>query len=143
MTQGQRYTVEQVIAAVKKGGGYVSQVAEILGCTPQTVHNYRARHKKIEEAFGYTRLKRDDFVENKLMELIKKENPAAVIFYAKTQLRGRGYIEKQDIHITGWQREVLDLIQSGRITAEQARQELGDELATELFESAGIPAIKD
>ena len=37
-----------------------------------------------------------------------------------------------------WRSEVLGLIRSGSITAEDVREELGDELAEELFESAGI-----
>ena len=37
-----------------------------------------------------------DFAESKLHKLIHDENPAAVIFYAKTKLRFRGYVERME-----------------------------------------------
>ena len=38
-----------------------------------------------------------DFVENKLNKLIKKDHPAAIIFFLKTKGKGRGYIERTEI----------------------------------------------
>jgi hypothetical protein len=52
-----------------------------------------------------------------------------------------GIYEATKLKIFGWQDEVLALIRDGRITLDDARQELGDELATELFERVGIPAV--
>lgn len=40
-----------------------------------------------------------------------------------------------------WRREVIELIRADKLTHEQVRIELGEELASELFESAGISAI--
>jgi hypothetical protein len=45
------------------------------------------------------------------------------------------------LRLVGWQDEIIALIKDGRITTDDARQELGDELATELFERAGLPAV--
>ena len=45
-------------------------------------------------------------------------------------------------HDVTWRSEVMELVTSGRVTIEQVEQELGDELATELFNAAGIPAVK-
>lgn len=44
--------------------------------------------------------------------------------------------------VHSWQQEIIDLITAGHMTIEQVKQELGDELATELFKSTGIPAIQ-
>ncbi len=41
-----------------------------------------------------------DYVESKLFELIEEKNPAAVIFYCKTKLRHRGYVEKLEADLT-------------------------------------------
>jgi hypothetical protein len=38
-----------------------------------------------------------------------------------------------------WRTELIDLLQDGTVTLEQVQDELGDDLAKELFESAGIP----
>ncbi len=37
-----------------------------------------------------------DFVEGKLLELIEEKHPAAVIFYAKTKGKNRGYVERME-----------------------------------------------
>lgn len=37
-----------------------------------------------------------------------------------------------------WQAEIIQLLREGEITADELRQDLGDELATELFERANI-----
>lgn len=37
-----------------------------------------------------------------------------------------------------WQQEVIELLKSGRVTPDEVLQELGDELATELFEQIGL-----
>jgi len=38
-----------------------------------------------------------DFIESKLIKLINEGDTAATIFAAKTQLKDRGYIERQEI----------------------------------------------
>lgn len=37
-----------------------------------------------------------DFVEGKLLELIEEKHPAAIIFYAKTKGKNRGYVERME-----------------------------------------------
>ena len=39
-----------------------------------------------------------------------------------------------------WRKEIIELLKAERITPEQVRAEVGEELASELFESAGISA---
>ena len=38
-----------------------------------------------------------DFVESKLMKLVEQGDTAATIFSAKTLLKKRGYVERQEI----------------------------------------------
>ncbi len=37
-----------------------------------------------------------------------------------------------------WRIEIIDLVKSGRVSVDDVKRELGDELATELFESSGV-----
>lgn len=41
-----------------------------------------------------------------------------------------------------WRGEIIDLLQSGAITADDVIQELGDDLARELFDAGSISAVK-
>lgn len=40
-----------------------------------------------------------------------------------------------------WRIEVIDLVNNGKVTIDDVKRELGDELASELFESSGIQSI--
>jgi hypothetical protein len=97
MAKKNGYTAAQVIAALEAADGYVSKTASLLGCSPQTVYNYRNRFPTVAEAWAGIRERRHDFVENKLHMLIKDGNVAATIFYLKTQAKDRGYVERQEL----------------------------------------------
>ena len=97
MAKKNGYTAEQVIAALTKAEGYVSQAASILGCSPRTVYNYRDRYVSVAEAWEAIREKRHDFVENALHKQIRDGNVTATIFYLKTQAKHRGYVERQEL----------------------------------------------
>jgi hypothetical protein len=97
MARKSSYTAEQIISALHEADGYVSKAASILGCSAATMYNYRIRYSTVAEAWNDIHEKRHDFVENALHKLIKSGNPAAIIFYLKTQAKGRGYVERQEI----------------------------------------------
>jgi len=42
-----------------------------------------------------------------------------------------------------WRLEIIGLVKDGSMTAQQVRDELGEDLATELFDAGSIPAIQD
>jgi hypothetical protein len=92
-----RYTQQQIIDAITKAEGFISAAAINLGCDIGTVYNYIKRYPAIEQVVKDVRYKQVDFVESKLLKLIKDENPTAIIFYLKTQAKDRGYIERQEI----------------------------------------------
>lgn len=46
-----------------------------------------------------------------------------------------GLNKPREIKIRDWRSDILDLVKTGKITIEQVRQEIGDELTTELLES--------
>jgi hypothetical protein len=47
---------------------------------------------------------------------------------------------KEQVQIETWQDKVIGLLRDGKVTPDDVRDELGDDLATELFAAAGIPA---
>lgn len=92
-----RLTVKRVHEALVEGRGYVTDAARLLGVTSRTIHNWVAANPELAEALEDIRESRHDHVENKLMALIDNGDTAATIFYAKTQLRKRGYQERHEI----------------------------------------------
>jgi len=45
------------------------------------------------------------------------------------------------LKVEDWRSEIIELLKSGKIKPEQVEEELGDTLATELFESAGVSIV--
>jgi hypothetical protein len=94
------YDKEQFIQAIAGSGGYVSLIADRVGCAPKTVYEWIKKEKDVAEAIKREKIKQVDFAEGKLQSLIKQENPTAIIFYLKTQGKDRGYYEHRTQDIT-------------------------------------------
>ena len=97
MARKKQYKVQEVVDALEAADGYVSKTASLLGCSTQTVYNYRDESPTVREAWENIREKRHDFVENALHKQIKDGNTTATIFYLKTQAKHRGYVERQEL----------------------------------------------
>jgi len=95
-----QYTKDQFLTAIQGSGGYVSLIADRVGCSIPTVYAWKDREEEIAEAIKREKIKQVDFAEGKLQSLIKQENPTAIIFYLKTQGKDRGYYEHRTQDIT-------------------------------------------
>lgn len=47
---------------------------------------------------------------------------------------------KDQVQVETWKDKVIGLLKDGKVTPDDVREELGDDLATQLFNAAGIPA---
>ncbi len=92
-----KFTAEEVIRALNDSQGLPALAADKLGCTAQTVYNYRDRYKSIAEAMHHQKEKRIDFAEGKLWQNINNNDTTAIIFFLKTQAKSRGYVERQEV----------------------------------------------
>lgn len=112
MARKKKFSAEEVAQAVRDTRGFVSVAARKLGCTTQTVHNYRNSYKSVAEAFDESRESHLDFAEGKLIEQIKAGNIAGIIFYLKTQGRIRGYVERSQVEVVQKElRAMIDLLE--------------------------------
>lgn len=93
----EKLTATQVIEALKKHQGLAALAAESLGVNVQTIYNYRDRYPTVAEAIAHLKEKRIDVVEGKLWSRINSDDTTAIIFFLKTQGKGRGYVERQEI----------------------------------------------
>lgn len=97
MPRKPRYAPQEVADAIIDAGGFVTKAARALGCSPVTVYSYINRHAKCREAVQEARERMLDAAESKLCQQILAGNMTAIIFYLKTQGKGRGYIERQEV----------------------------------------------
>lgn len=93
----ERLTQAKIISAIAETKGYVSKAAQLLGVTSQTIYNYRDKYPKIAAAIQEEREQRHDYVEDKFMGRIEAGDTTAMIFYLKTQGKGRGWVERQEL----------------------------------------------
>lgn len=86
-----RFTADQVIAAINKSKGLVSYAAQMLGCSVRTVHYYIERYPTVRAARDESRNTVSDLCELRLFSAIDRGESWAIQFYARTQMRDRGY----------------------------------------------------
>ena len=97
MADHEHYTPKQIIEALRKVNGYISQAARLLNCTFQTICNYRDKYPEVKAALLELDETELDFTELKLHENIKAGKEASIFFKLKTKGKHRGYIERQEL----------------------------------------------
>lgn len=95
------YTPEQVVAAVKGSGGFVTEIARRLGCSRSTVYRFKKNFKEVSEAIYEEKENLLDSAESALLKQIGKGNITAIIFYLKTQGYHRAYGDRSKLDIDG------------------------------------------
>lgn len=94
---------EDVLAAIaklnnEKGSKWlVSDLADLLGVSYGSIYNYRHKWQAVDAALTNTTERRKDWGESLLFRKMEEGDTACIIFYAKTQLKDRGYIERQEL----------------------------------------------
>ena len=94
MASKEKYTVTQVVDALKAAKGRVYLAAEHLGCSYRTVYYYIDRHAKVKDAARHQKGRRGDVAESKLDAAVEAGEAWAICFLLKTQYKDRGYVEK-------------------------------------------------
>lgn len=101
VVQNSTHKKAAMIAALEKTLGIVTSAAKIVGIERSTHYFW------MESDEAYRKAVKDldnvvlDFVESKLHKLVEELNPTAVIFTLKTKGKQRGYIEQNDVNVTG------------------------------------------
>lgn len=87
----------QAIEAIKDRKGFVTQAAKQLGISRSQLHRIINAHPTVKEALQDAREEMKDFAESKIYQKISDGDTTMIIFYAKTQMKDRGYTERQEI----------------------------------------------
>lgn len=100
-----QHTKKALLAALEKSLGIVTTACKIVGIDRTTFYNYVNADEEFAKQVKDIENIVFDFVESQLHKQIKDGNPSTTIFYAKTKMKNRGYIERQEI--TGANGEAL------------------------------------
>lgn len=88
-----------VINALIKTMGNVTQACKMAKIHRSTFYKWEKDDpefvKRVQETESHT----FDFVESKIMRQIQDDNTTMIIFYAKTKMKKRGYVEKSELTI--------------------------------------------
>jgi transposase-like protein len=108
----ERYTAEQVVEALKQHDGIISDSASALGCTQQTIRNYRKRYASVAQAIHDGRESLVDQAEGVICKSLDSENEntalRAAMFILKTMGKRRGWVERQEFSgVEGQPQEVV------------------------------------
>jgi hypothetical protein len=95
MQTRQRYTVDQVIDAIK-AGHTPKGAAAVLGCCPDTVRNYAVRYQSVKKALDTERQDIVDIAESGLRAAVERGEAWAVAFALKTLAKDI-YSERQEV----------------------------------------------
>ena len=89
-------TAQRIIKAIQESNGLLTLASKKAGLGYTTVWRYTQDFPSVKQAVIEAKERMLDFAEGKLYEKIKSGDNAAIIFYLKTQGKGRGYIERQE-----------------------------------------------
>ncbi len=101
MAKTERYTAEQIALALKASMGLVSVAAEKLKCSDSTVRTYIDRYPSVKQAQLDSREQMIDLAEASLVRAVRKGEGWAVALMLKTLGKSRGYVEKQELDVSG------------------------------------------
>lgn len=92
-----KFSREKVLKAIKDSGGNKLLISKRVGCNRDTLSQYLAADPELKRAYDEEVENIGDIVESKIIQGIQEGNVALTIFYAKTKLKNRGYVERQEI----------------------------------------------
>lgn len=91
-----QHSQKKVIEAIQGTGGIITQIAERLRCTRQTVYNYLKRYPKVKEAYDQEKDMILDVCEEGIFAKIYAQDLDAIKYYLAKKGHDRGYGEVSD-----------------------------------------------
>lgn len=86
-----------MLRALETSLGVVTDAAHKIQLDPSTHHRWVRTNEAYKGAVATIKDASLDFAETALFEKMRKGDTAAIIFYLKTQGKGRGYVERTEL----------------------------------------------
>ncbi len=149
--------LQEILDAINGDGQYASKdgkpqpsagnmmlIAQRLGCSRSAVYNYLKRWKAVANAVHEQRELTKDMVENQILKRIMAGSDTMMIFYAKTQMKDRGYVERiEHEDVSRWRIDTVEGLRNGEITPAAVREYFDKATALDLFREAGVKVTED
>ena len=136
--------VQTVILRGIRVGLTYDRAAQLAGITPRTFYLWKQKgaqgnapvYIRFLQALKKAEIEGEAAALQEIIKAAKSGTWQAAAWILERRFPDRwSRIQKFEI---AWRTEIIGLIQSGTVSVEDVRDELGDELAQELFDSAGI-----
>jgi hypothetical protein len=114
---------EAMLDAMEKNLGIVTDSCRQIGISRDTHYRWLKEDKQYKKAIKDIENVALDFAESALLQQIKKGNPLSTMFYMKCKGKKRGYIEQQDVKITGNMKFKADFGESNPIQSASESEE--------------------
>lgn len=98
----EKYTLEQVLAAIKGSAGIKETIRRRLGCNSRnTVDNYLRRYATAQAAYDEEKESVGDAAESVIIGAIRDKDRDAAKWYLAKKHRDRGYGDKSELEVSG------------------------------------------
>ena len=111
MASRKRYTDDQIEAAIRKGEGFMSFAARLLGINRTHLYERVRKSDRLRAVLDEVREATLDTAELALRNQVLSGNIAAIIFTLKTLGKSRGFVERQEVEPVGGQVTKVQIVE--------------------------------
>lgn len=109
----------EILEALEKSLGIVTTACKQVGINRDTYYEWLKKDKEFKKKVKDLENVALDFAESQLHKQIAKGNPLSTMFYLKCKAKKRGYIEQQELKVSGNMKFTADFGESNTIHTTQ------------------------
>lgn len=109
----------EILEALEKSLGIVTTACKQVGINRDTYYEWLKKDKEFKKKVKDLENVALDFAESQLHKQIAKGNPLSTMFYLKCKGKKRGYIEQQELRVSGNMKFTADFGESNTIHTTQ------------------------
>ncbi len=114
---------KEILEALEKSLGIVTTACKQVGIHRDTYYEWLKKDKEFKKAVKELENVALDFAESQLHKQIAKGNPLSTMFYLKCKGKKRGYIEQQELKVSGNMKFTADFGESNTIQTTQESED--------------------
>ena len=123
MTTNSDILKKAMLEALEKHLGVITTACKSVGIARSTHYEWYQKDKEYKKAVKELENVALDFAESQLHKQIAKGNPLSTMFYLKCKGKKRGYIEQQELKVSGNMKFTADFGESNTIHTTQESED--------------------